>query len=111
MLLDRIRQWVSHCYDAGTFCVPRGNHTNAALGGAVDLEYPQWQEPLAAAILEFNRQQLREKLKCAEEAINIRIQELRLAENSEHELRSLFDGLSIIRGLRLDRLDSPSRET
>ena len=71
----------------------------------MDLEYPQWQEPVAAAILEFSPQQLREKLKCAEEAIDSRIQDLRLAANSEHELRSLFDGLSIIRGLRRDRLD------
>ena len=53
--------------------------------------------------------ELREKLKCAEQAIDSRIQELRFAENSEHELRSLFDGLSIIRGLRRDRFDSPSR--
>ena len=72
----------------------------------MNLEYPTWQRPLAAAILEFNPPQLREKLKCAEEAINCRIQELRLAENSEHEVRLLFDGLSIIQGLRRDRLDS-----
>ena len=75
-----------------------------------NLEYP-WQKLLAASILEFNPPELREKLKCAEEAINSRIQELRLAENSERELRSLFDGLSIIRGLRRDRFDSPSRAT
>jgi hypothetical protein len=77
----------------------------------VNLKYPTWQEPLAAAILELNPQELREKLKCAEEAINSRIQELRFTENSQHELRLLFDGLSIIRGLRRDRLDSFSRET
>ena len=80
----------------------------------MDLEYPTWQEPLVAAILELNPQELREKLKRAEKAINSRIQGLRLAENAEnsqHELRLLFDGLSIIRGLTRDRLDSPSRET
>ena len=74
----------------------------------MNLEYPSWQKPLADAILEFNPPQLRDKLKCAEEAINSRIQELRLAENNEREVRSLFDGLSIIRGLRRDRLDSPN---
>ena len=79
-------------------------------GVTMNLEYP-WQKLLAASILEFNPPELREKLKCAEEAIDSRIQDLRLAANSEHELRSLFDGLSIIRGLRRDRLDSPSRET
>lgn len=75
----------------------------------MNLEY-SWQKPLAAAMLECNPQQLNEKLKCAEEAINSRIQELRVTENTEREARSLFDGLLIILGLRQDRLDSPTQE-
>lgn len=71
----------------------------------MNLEYPTWQELLAAAILEFNPQELSDRLQRAEEAIARRIQELRFAENSEHELRLLFDGLSIIRDVRQDRLD------
>jgi hypothetical protein len=35
----------------------------------MELKYPQWQEALAAALLEFNSQQLRGKLQRAEEAI------------------------------------------
>jgi hypothetical protein len=76
----------------------------------MDLEYPKWQAPLAAAFLEFSPRQLREKLQEAEDAIAKRIQELRFAENNEHELRSLFDGLSIIRGVKQDRLESPPEE-
>jgi hypothetical protein len=70
----------------------------------MNLDYPVWQEPLAAAILEFNPQQLPEKLQRAQEAIAKRLQELRFAESNEHELRLLFDGLSIIRGVKQDRL-------
>jgi hypothetical protein len=68
------------------------------------LKYPQWQEPLAAAILEFNAQQLRSKVQKAEELITYRIQELPFATGNEEERRLLFDGLSIIRKLKKDRL-------
>jgi hypothetical protein len=72
----------------------------------MSFEYPSWQEPLAAAILEFNPKQLPGKLEKAADAIARRIQELRLAENNEHELRALFGGLAIIRGVKRDRLES-----
>jgi len=50
------------------------------------LTYPQWQEPLAAAIVEFNPQQLRDKLKTAEEAISKRIEELALEQGDQRGL-------------------------
>jgi hypothetical protein len=68
------------------------------------LKYPQWQEPLAAAILEFNAQQLRGKVQKAEELITYRIKELPSVTGNEEERRLLFDGLSIIRSLKKDRL-------
>ena len=74
----------------------------------MDLTYPQWQEPLAAAILEFNPQQLREKIREAEEAIARRIDELAFDPRNEHERRVLLDGLSILRDVREDRL-APSK--
>lgn len=68
------------------------------------LKYPRWQEPLAAAILEFNPQQLGGKLEKAEEAIAGRIEELVTESGDEHERRALRDGLSIVQGVRRDRL-------
>jgi len=59
----------------------------------MELKYPQWQEPLASAILEFNRKQLREKIQKAEEAIAQRIDQLAFDHGNEHERRALFDGL------------------
>ena len=70
----------------------------------MELKYPQWQEALAAALLEFNSQQLRGKLQRAEEAITKRFQELEFEKDNQEELRLLSDGLSIIRDVKEDRL-------
>jgi hypothetical protein len=70
----------------------------------MQLEYPQWQEPLAAAILEFDPKRLPGKLRTAEEAIASRIRQLECRESNEHELRLLYDGSSILRDLKQERL-------
>ena len=70
----------------------------------MNLKYPQWQEPLAAAILEFNPQQLIAKVRRAEEAIASRFQELRFGKRNQEEARLLSDGLSIIQDLKTGRL-------
>ena len=80
-------------------------------GGFMNLKYPLWQEPLAAAILEFSPQQLPEKLQRAEEAIANRIHELTAEKNNEDELRALSDGLSIIRGVKQDRVALPDQKS
>ena len=49
----------------------------------VELKYPSWQEPLAAAIPEFNPQQLLVKAQKAEEAIAIRFKELSFETDKE----------------------------
>ena len=69
------------------------------------LKYPQWQEPLTAAILEFNGQQLRGKIQKAEEVITDRIQELSFDNGNEEERRVLSDGLFILQSLKKDRLE------
>ena len=66
----------------------------------MDLKYRQWQEPLASAILEFNREQLREKVQKAEEAITQRIEQLTFDPGNEHERRALFDGLDLLRSAK-----------
>ena len=69
-------------------------------------KYPLWQEPLAAAILEFRPEPVVAKVQTAEQAIRDRMDSLKFAEDSEAELRALFDGLSILRGVQRDRLAS-----
>ena len=73
----------------------------------MELKYPQWQEPLASAILEFNREQLREKVQKAEEAIAQRIEQLAFDHGMEHERRALFDGMDLLRSVKKDRLGIP----
>jgi hypothetical protein len=67
------------------------------------LKYPQWQEPLAAAILEFDAQVLPEKLQKAEDAIAKRFQELTVREGDGEEFRALTDGFTLLRDIRKRR--------
>jgi hypothetical protein len=64
-----------------------------------ELKYPEWQEPLQAALLEFNAQRLSVKIQKAEEEIGKRISELGL-KNTEEESRLLHDSLFLIRQLK-----------
>ena len=81
---------------------------NQAIGVEMNLKYPRWQEPLAAAILEFDPRRFREKAQAAEEAIGIRLCELAVSKDTRDELLALTDGASLIRSIKRDRLGSPS---
>jgi len=59
----------------------------------MDLKYPQWQEPLAEAICEFNPEHLRQKVQRAEEAIVRRIEELAFDPPNGREGQALVDEL------------------
>lgn len=71
-----------------------------------NLKYPNWQEPVAAAILEFNPMQLLAKMRKAEEAIANRLRELAVEKNNDEERRLLSDSLSVLRRVKEDRLGS-----
>ena len=77
----------------------------------MNLKYPQWQEPLAAAILEMDPKKVREKAQAAREAIGVRICELALSKDSRDELRALHDGASLIRVLKQGWLGSTSERS
>jgi hypothetical protein len=73
----------------------------------MDLKYPQWQEPLAEAICEFNPEHLRQKVQRAEEAIVRRIEELAFDPPNGREGQALVDGLELLRIVKKDRLGIP----
>ena len=77
-----------------------------------DSKYPKWQQPLAAAILEFDPQRLHEKVQRAEAAIANRLEELATEQGNQLERLALFDGLSILKRVKKDRLGilDPQRE-
>ena len=74
------------------------------------LKYPQWQKPLAEAILESNPQHLREKVQRAEEAIVRRIEELAFDPRNGRESQALVDGLELLRIVKKERLGIPRTE-
>ena len=76
----------------------------------MDLKYPQWQEPLAEAICEFNPEHLRQKVQRAEEAIVRRIEELAFDPPNGREGQALVDGLELLRIVKKDRLGIPRSE-
>jgi hypothetical protein len=65
-----------------------------------DLKYPKWQQPLAAAILEFDPRQRLAKVQRAERAIVGRYEELSFEMRNQEELRLLSDALAIVRDLK-----------
>ena len=67
------------------------------------LKYPEWQEHLKAAVLEFNPRHLPEKLRRAEDAIAHRVREL-APQGDCQERRMLNDGIFILQGVKEDRL-------
>jgi hypothetical protein len=72
---------------------------------AEDLKYPEWQQPLQAALLEFDPQRLLERIVAAETAISTRLQLLSDRSSSDGERQAIQDGLRLISFLK----ERPSR--
>jgi hypothetical protein len=66
-----------------------------------ELKYPQWQEPLQEALIEFDPQKMRVKMQKAEAAIHDRLQAV--AESDQEEREALSDGLATLHTLKRDK--------
>ena len=64
------------------------------------LKYPQWQQLLREAILEFDSDRLPAKVQRAEKAIYDRLHELPLETHDFDERQALTDGLATLEILR-----------
>jgi hypothetical protein len=71
-----------------------------------DLKYPEWQKPYQTALLELDREKLKDKLLKAEAAIFLRLQQLANGPDSHPELQAIDDAISSIRVLKT-QLDYP----
>ena len=69
------------------------------------LKYPQWQEPIQAALLEFDPQMLSQRIAAAEAAISARLDLLSAAPDGHAERLAIQDGLRLLSFLR----ERPSR--
>lgn len=72
-----------------------------------ELKYPEWQIPLQEAVLEFDRDKLREKIEEVETRIFERGQQLYQASDGRAERQALNDAVSILRIIKRDRLGFP----
>lgn len=71
------------------------------------LEYPKWQAPLQAAILEFNLDRLPAKIYRVETLIFERLQQLELSNDGAGEHRAINDALELLRTVKRERLQFP----
>ena len=68
------------------------------------MTYPEWQEPLNAAILETDPWSLHRKIEEAQKVMGGRILYLLSEKSDDSELRALYEGLAVLHDLRLKRL-------
>ena len=98
----------------------RGSHLMQANGAAMEespsreneieggeLKYPGWQAPLQDVILEFNREKLAEKAQKVEMLMAERLQQLRARDDSRDEQEAIRYALSVLRGIKRDKLGYP----
>ncbi len=71
------------------------------------LKYPEWQKPYEQALLEVDREKLKQKLLKAESAIFLRLQQLVNSSDGHAERQAIDDALSGIRVLKTQQLDYP----
>jgi hypothetical protein len=74
--------------------------------GPGSIKYPEWQQPFQEALLELNRQRLKERVAVAEKAIVRRLQSISLEQASEAERVALADALSSLRVLKKEIVGS-----
>jgi hypothetical protein len=72
-----------------------------------ELKYPEWQAPLQDVILELNREKLAEKAQKVEMLMGERLQQLRERDDSRDEQEAIHYALSVLRGIKRDKLGYP----
>jgi hypothetical protein len=75
-----------------------------------DLKYPDWQIPFRDALLEFDKNKLKERLTEVEMAIFNRQQALSRSSDSREERQAIEDALATLRVLKRDSLGFPDWE-
>lgn len=63
----------------------------------VVLKYPIWQEPYRAAVIETNPKLLKQKISGAQQAIILRLKQLKSSADHHHELLALTDALTALK--------------
>ena len=72
--------------------------------------YPEWQRDYQAALLELDREKLRERVEAAETAIFKRLQAISQSPENQAERQAIEDALAGLRVLKRESLDFPDWE-
>jgi len=72
--------------------------------------YPEWQKPCQEALIELDRDKLRERIAAAEAAIVSRVNGMPDAPASSVERRAIEDALAILRMLKRECLGTSRKE-
>lgn len=75
------------------------------------LEYPSWQKCCQEALIELDREKLKEKVAAAEAMVFQRLQELAHRADAQAERQALLDVTSSLRFLKRDVLKFPDWES
>jgi hypothetical protein len=74
------------------------------------LKYPEWQTLLQEALLELDRDKLKQRVQAAETTIFQRLQEISQDSDHQAERQAIEDGLSSLRFLKRESLGFPDWE-
>ena len=72
--------------------------------------YPEWQNQYQAALVEFDREKLSERLAAAETAIFNRLQTISQSSDHQAERQAIEDALAGLRVLMREKLSFPDWE-
>ena len=75
-----------------------------------EILYPAWQDEYQAALVEVDRQKLKQRVEAAETAIYKRLQQLSQNSDDFIERQVIEDALSCLRTLKRDELGFPDWE-
>ena len=75
-----------------------------------EVRYPEWQNEYRAALLEFDKIKLFERVAAAETAIYKRLQQIAQSSGHQAERQAIEDALSALSALMIERLDFPDWE-
>jgi hypothetical protein len=75
------------------------------------IKYPHWQREFEAALVEGDRQSLRERVDAAESALFLRLQALAESAGGDEERHAISEAIEALRAIQREQLGYPEWDT
>ena len=72
-----------------------------------DLRYPNWQKPVQEALVELDREKLRERIAAAERAISQRLEAMERSQADRAEREAMQQALASLRVVKKESVSFP----